>query len=445
MKKTISWKITSDSEDLSASNLLKQARSSFDGIVDQRTNRKSISLSDALMSGLAMFSMKCPSLLQFDEKRKNEVIRHNLMTMYGIQTTPSDTQMRSILDEIDFRQLGSSFCALHQSAVQAGVMEQYHFMNGHVLVSIDGTGNFSSGSTSCPQCCVKKHRDGREEYYHQLLCASAVHPDYPVVIPLMPEPIMKEDGDNKNDCERNASKRLLKHLSEQYKHLKPIIIEDSLSANGPHLKLLKSLGMSYIIGVKEGDHSHLFDLIQKKMCQGETIEFEKIDDAGIIHGFRFINGVPLNKSHPDLLVNFLEYWQINKGKEVIFSWITDIELTKETVFKVMQGGRARWKIENETFNTLKNQGYNLEHNYGHGEKNLSSVFGCLTFMAFLIDQLQAWGCELFKSARHSRRTLISLWHRMIELFTSYLIPSWEVLWKAIANGYSAGTLEIDTS
>ncbi|NMQ07122.1 hypothetical protein E4Q08_18700 [Candidatus Accumulibacter phosphatis] len=118
------------------------------------------------------------------------------------------------------------------------------------------------------------------------------------------------------------------------------------------------------------------------MCQGEAIEFEKIDDAGIIHGFRFINGVPLNKSHPDLLVNFLEYWQINKGKEVIFSWITDIELTKETVCKVMQGGRARWKIENETFNTLKNQGYNLEHNYGHGEKNLSSVFGCLTFMAF---------------------------------------------------------------
>ncbi|NMQ07121.1 hypothetical protein E4Q08_18695 [Candidatus Accumulibacter phosphatis] len=111
---------------------------------------------------------------------------------------------------------------------------------------------------------MKKHRDGREEYYHQLLCATVVHPDYPVVIPLMPEPIMKEDGDNKNDCERNASKRLLKHLSEQYKHLKPIIIEDSLSANGPHLKWLKSLEMRYIIGVKQGDHSHLFDLIQKK-------------------------------------------------------------------------------------------------------------------------------------------------------------------------------------
>ncbi len=445
MKKTIFRKIKSDSDDLSALNLLKQVRSSFDDIEDRRTNRKSITLSDALMSGLAMFSMKCPSLLQFDEKKKEKVIQHNLTTLYGIQTVPSDTQMRSILDEIEFRDLNSGFHALHRSAVQAGVFDQYHFFQGRVLVSVDGTGYFSSSAIACPQCCVKKHRNGKEEYYHQLLCASVVHPDHKVVIPLMPEPIMKEDGDNKNDCERNASKRLLKHLGEQYKHLKPIITEDSLSANGPHIKLLKSLGFSYIIGVKEGDHTYLFDLIQKKMCQGETIEFEHVDEAGVIHGFRFINRVQLNESHPDLLVNFLEYWQICEDKETIFAWVTDIELTKDTVSKVMEGGRARWKIENETFNTLKNQGYNLEHNYGHGEKNLSSVFGCLMFMAFLIDQLQAWGCNLFKSARQSRRTLTSLWHRMHELFTSYLIPSWEVLWKAIANGHRAGTLEIDTS
>jgi len=91
-------------------------------------------------------------------------------------------------------------------------------------------------------------------------------------------------------------------ISEQYKHLKPMIIEDGLSSNGPHIKLLKSLGFSYILGVKEGDHSYLFDLIQKKMCQRETVEFEEVDDAGILHGFRFINGVQLNESHPDLFV-----------------------------------------------------------------------------------------------------------------------------------------------
>jgi len=123
-----------------------------DGIADQRTNRKTITLSDALMSGLAMFSMKCPSLLQFDEKRKESVIQHNLRTLYGIKSTPSDTQMRSILDEIEFRHLNSSFTALHQSAVQAKVFERYRFFNGRVLISIDGSGYFSSCAIGCPQC-----------------------------------------------------------------------------------------------------------------------------------------------------------------------------------------------------------------------------------------------------------------------------------------------------
>ena len=433
------------SSSLSASNLLIEIRSAFSKIVDLRTNRKTISLSDALMSGLAMFSMKCKSLLQFDGKRKEVVIRHNLKTMYGIEQAPSDTQMRSILDECDFRHLDSCFAAVHKVANQAGVFDKYKFIDGYLLISIDGTGHYSSCSIGCPQCCVKKHRDGTVEYYHQLLAAVVVHPSHKVVIPLMPEPIMKEDGDNKNDCERNAAKRLINNIKKNYKHLKPIIIEDSLSANGPHINLLKSLGFRYIIGVKEGDHSYLFDLIHKKICQGQMNEFEDVSDEGILHGFRFINGVQLNASHPDLFVNFLEYWQIIGNKQTTFTWITDINLTKDTVPLVMQGGRARWKVENETFNTLKNQGYNLEHSYGHGEMNLGSVFGCLMMLAFLIDQLQAWGCELFRSARQSRYTLISLWTRMMELFATYLITSWDVLWKAIANGHLAANLEIDTS
>ena len=78
--------------------------------------------------------------------------------------------------------------------------------------------------------------------------------------------------------------------------------------------------------------------------------------------------------NPDELVNVLEYWEIHPdGKVQHFSWITDFFLIPENVWDIMRGGRARWKIENETFNTLKNQGYHLEHNYGHGEQNLSVV------------------------------------------------------------------------
>ena len=87
-----------------------------------------------------------------------------------------------------------------------------------------------------------------------------------------------------------------------------------------------------------------------------------------------MNGVSLNKSNQDVLVNLVEYWQLDgKGKVICFSWVTDIEITRENVYDIMRAGRARWRIENETFNTLKKQGYNLGHNYGLGKKHLSVV------------------------------------------------------------------------
>ena len=73
-------------------------------------------------------------------------------------------------------------------------------------------------------------------------------------------------------------------------------------------------------------------------------------------------------------------------------------LTPDNVDVIMRGGRARWKIENETFNTLKNQGYHLEHNYGHGEQNLSVVFAMLMMLAFLVDQTQQLCCPVFQAA-----------------------------------------------
>ena len=81
-----------------------------------------------------------------------------------------------------------------------------------------------------------------------------------------------------------------------------------------------------------------------------------------------------------------------------FAWVTDIEITDDNVFELMRGARARWKIENETFNTLKNQGYHFEHNFGHGNKNLSNVFANMMLLAFLIDQVQELCCPVFQKA-----------------------------------------------
>ena len=317
---------------LSASGLFEVVRTGFEKIIDGRAPELiKISLPDTLMSGFALFSLKDPSLLAFDERRK---VDNNLQRIFGIEQVPCDTQMRTTLDEVELADV-------------------------------------------------------------KVLGWALVHPNLKEVIPLAPEMIIKQDGADKNDCERNAAKRFFEQLRHDHPHLPVIIIEDALSSNAPHIRELEKYDCRYILGVKEGDHAFLFDWVAAAHQAGLTTDLE-ISGVGMTHKFRFINQVPLNQSNQYLLVNFIEYWEVRPdGKTQHFCWITDFIVTGDNVFQLMRGGRSRWKIENETFNTLKNQGYHFEHNFWHGEKNLSGVFATLMMLAFLVDQVQQVACRLF--------------------------------------------------
>lgn len=429
---------------LSASLLLGQIRNIFQGLSDHRqSGKKKISLVDALMSGRAMFGLKFSSLLKFDEHRTEVPIRHNLKTLYGVEQAPCDTQLREILDPVEPASIHSAYQRVFQLAQEAKVLEPFRFCTGSFLISIDGTGEFCSSTIRCPDCAIKETRNGDHLYHHQLLAAVLVHPDRKQVIPFVPEPIVRGDGGTKNDCEQNAAKRLLTRLREQYPTLPITIVQDALYAKGPHIKLLKRLSFSYIISVKEGDHAPLFEAVRR---YEENDEMEGITDydekTNITRLVRFVKGLSLNKSHPDLKVNFLEYIEL-EGQQVRnrFTWITDLTITEANCVALTRGGRARWKIENETFNTLKNQGYQLEHNYGHGKTHLSTHFALLMMLAFLVDQIQELTCPHFQQARRRVRSRTSLWERMRALFIGYFIDTWETLWHAISQGHRVARLQ----
>lgn len=427
---------------VSAPGLLKRVRSQFAKIPDPVNARSKIPLADCLMSGLAIFGLKIPSLLQFDEQSEEDRVKHNLKALYGIERSPSDTYFRERLDAVDPLSLRKSFNRIFSALQRQKVLERYEYYEQHYLISLDGTGCFSSHKVHCESCCVKNHKDGSQTYYHQMLGAVMVHPDEKTVIPLAPEPILKQDGHRKNDCERNAAKRLLEAMRREHPHLKIIIVEDALSANAPHINLIKKLNMRYIIGVKPDDHTYLFEFAKAVKMQ----EKEERDRDGTLHRYRWYNGAPLNDANADCEINFLEYEEISpKGKIQHFTWVTDIHLMPSTVRLVMKGGRARWKIENETFNTLKNQGYHFEHNYGHGYNHLSTMMAMLMFLAFLVDQAQETCCELFQRAFKKVKRKIRLWNRIRSLFEEYIVLSWQTLYEAIAHDTGRGVLGADTS
>ena len=386
---------------------------------------------DCIMSGLAVFGFKMPSLLQFEKSKASEPwIRRNLHTLYGVEKAPSDTCMRERLDIVSPSQLRRPFKKIFAYLQRGKALESYRYLNGHYIFSLDGTGQFSSEKVHCECCCEKHHRNGRIEYYHHMLGAVLVHPDHREVIPLAPEPIVKGDGDTKNDCERNAAKRLLSDLRREHPHLKVLIVEDGLASNFPHLSLLDSLNMQYIIGVKPGDHKYLFDWIK----DSKPMVHQYTDDIGTQHEFNAYTNVPLNDANYNYRVNVLEYWETKKdGRKQHFSWVTKLSITANNVYEVMRAGRARWKVENETFNTLKNQGYHFEHNYGHGYKNLCSVMTMLMMLSFLIDQVQQLCCNVYQKARKHVGTLRGLFEKVRNRIDIGVWENWHHLYTFIGD------------
>lgn len=414
-------------EGLSIEGLLREARRVFARIPDSPNN--DIPLVDHLMAGLAVFGLKYSSLLQFDHDREDATVRANLKALYGIERAPCDTRFRERLDTVDPAQLRPLYTALFRRLQRGKGLEGFAYLDGHYLLSLDGTGYFSSNTVHCPQCAEKHHRNGTTTYYHQMLGAVLVHPDCQEVFPLAPEPILKPDGARKNDCERNAAKRLLSALRREHPHLNLIVIEDALASNGPHIRHLQALDLRFILGAKPSDHTFLFDWVGRSE---QTAEVTFTDASGLRHRFRYLNGVPLNDANFDLEVNFLEYWeQAPHGTAQHFSWVTDIPITDHNLMILMRGARARWKIENETFNTLKNQGYHFEHNFGHGNQHLSTVLMHLMMLAFLIDQIQQRCCRLFQAAVTAVKSKTRLWRKLRHRFDLCLIPSWEVLYQSI--------------
>jgi hypothetical protein len=375
-----------------------------------------------------MFGLKYRSLLQFDDDRVDATIQHNLGTLYGVTQVPCDTYMRERLDPIEPQGIQRAFQAGFR-AVQRGKMLPLFDFEGYYLVSCDGTGFFHSKSVHCDDCCQAHHRDGSVSYYHQMMSAVLVHPNQSVVLPMGIEPIQKADGQRKNDCERNGAQRLLTKLRAMHPKLKMMVVEDALHANTPHIQFLQSQGYAYLISVKPKNHRWLFDWVNQGNGRTQTLQRN-----GYRYEFRWFNGVPLTQAADAIEVNFFDCREVSpKGRVRTFSWITDRHITAANVFQLMKGGRARWKIENETFQTLKTQGYHFEHNYGHGYQHLSTILAHLMMVAFLVDQIQQLACPQFQAALKRCRRRIRLWERMRSVFFEFFVESWDVLFQTITH------------
>jgi hypothetical protein len=419
---------------LTFDSLMQTLSETFARLPDHRRSNASYPLADVLRSAFAMFSLKSPSLLSFREQTRQE--RRNLRAIYHLKDIPSDTQMRAALDPVSPAPLRALFATLFATLHRAGVVKEYHYWQRHVIIAVDGVEHFASTKLHCHHCTTRTHRNGVTSYHHAGLAAVMLHPDHEEVFPLDFEPILNQDGDRKNDCERNAARRLCQALRERYPDLAVLLVEDALYANAPHLRQITGYGWSYVLNVKPDSHQSLVKQFAGRRASGQVKELRRTDADQVQHYFAWTSGLCLCDSATDSRVNYLRYEQTDKkGVVTRWTWITNLPLSARTVERVMRAGRGRWQIENETFNTLKNQGYHFEHNYGHGTQHLATVLALLMFLAFTVDQIQQRCWELFRQVRTGLRTKVKLWDSLRSLFKVLLFRTMTALYRQMASLY----------
>lgn len=412
-------------------------RHEFEQVKDKRASNVSHKLPDLLMCGFAIFALKHPSLLSFEKMTTAE--KANLESVFGIKKIPSDTQLRDVLDETNPDFIRALFPKKFNQLEELGVISDFEYLIGadtFHIVACDGVEHFSSKKIKCAHCSTKHHKNGTTTYHHNMLCATLVHPQKKCVFILDVEPIIRQDGNEKNDCERNAAKRLQTNFDKQYskksKKYSFLFVEDALYANVPHIKDLISKGQHYILNVKPDSHKTLFARVEAKRKK-EELQIFSYKEGKVTHHFEYLNEVQLCDTS-DLKVNFMQYQQTDaKGKTTTFTWITNIKIEDHTLMQIMRAGRARWKVENETFNTLKNLGYHFEHNFGHGNEHLGTIFTYLMLMSFYIDQLVEYTCPIFKEIHRKIGTKIKFWQTIKSIFLTTEVASFLHIYTITAN------------
>jgi hypothetical protein len=411
--------------------ILNELHCVFGNIPDFRTpNKVAYSLKDILLSGLAMMFWQDCSLLSFQEKLKKRHGKSNLQSLFNVSTVPSDSQFRDVIDRINSDQVHLGLNRIFKVFKTTRLWQEYKYLSGRAIVLIDGTEFFRSKKISCPKCMKRNLADGSRENYHQALVASLVNPNIKQPLPIATEEIRCSDGKTKNDCEINAAKRLIPKLAQSNKHLDMVIVADGLYSKTPMIELIKKYNMNYIFVAKAKDHKYLNETIKAAAKNKKIKGFSCQDKAGNIHQYRFLKNVFVF-STTDLQSNWISYTVTSKSgkKKYHNEWLTSINPTKKTVPEIASAGRARAKIENETFNALKNHGFHFEHNFGHGKINLHFNFLILNLIAFLMHQILALSDKKYKSALQYRSSVKEFAQHI--KFSCRIItwPDWKTLIK----------------
>ncbi len=430
--------------------LVKVIRDEFKKLPDTRGKKhRTYTIEDIAMSAYAMFYFQNSSWLDYQRNMQNRTGRSNAKSLFDIEEIPSDNHIRDTLDGIEVKELQPIFDKMYKILLEKETLKEYQYFDNTLLVLLDGTYYHSSKKIHCEHCQRRKKEDsnGNEyiQYYHSAITPIIAHPNNKSVLPLLPEVITNKDGDEKQDCEINASKRWLNKKQLISNHYKLTILGDDLYCKTSLILDIREKQHNYIFVCKESSHKKLYEMVHMIDNLGnlDTKTVAKINKKTRkkeIYHYQFVNEVPLTGDKDSINVNWCSVKVTDEQGDTIYSgaFATDYVLDSNNVEEIVEAGRTRWKIENENNNTLKNGGYHLNHNFGHGKKGLSELLFVFNILSFLTHTI----CLKYESGYQQLYELIgkrTTFFGHINTFTTFFyISDWDLLWQKMIEGYIDG-------
>jgi len=417
-------------------DLISGLRATCAGLPDKRRGKnRHYLMADIGMAAFSPFFMQSPSFLAHQRHLADGHGhgRSNCQTLFGMIEIPSDNHVRDMLDPVEPECFYAHFPRALDVLEAGGGVTAFRRLGHHVLIAFDGTEYYRSTKLHCACCSTRKRSGGATEYFHTLVAATLVAPGHNRVVPLEPEFVVPQDGHDKQDCESMAARRWLAAHGPSYARLNPVYLGDDLYSRQPICQAVQATGGHFLFVCKPSSHP----TIEEYLTGVELSELTQRVKRGrqrLTYTCRWLCDVPLRADADAMTVNWLMIEIRNAAGEVTYrnSFITDLPVDRDTVVELAACGRARWKIENESFNTLKTKGYNLEHNFGHGKQHLSAVLATLNLLAFAFHTVADLTHDLWLQAINKTATRTRFFERLRSITVFIVFQSWHDLLTTLA-------------
>jgi len=214
---------------------------------------------------------------------------------------------------------------------------------------------------------------------------------------------------------------------------------DDLYCHQPFCETVKQQQMDFLFVCKPDSHALLYEWVADFTRTGEVRTLENSRWNGkqrLTERYRYISQVPLRDSDDALLVNGCQVTITNAKQELVYrnAWATSHAIDEDNGGQIVAAGRARWKVENENNNVLKNHGYHFNHNVAHGKQHLSNFLATLDLLAFLAHTALEWLDEAYRVVRSSAPSRRTFFENLRTLLQFIPFDNWQHLMQFMLNG-----------